>query len=180
VDRASVETREGWAREIVDRRRECYDGLIDLRLDGALSWSGEPPLWDALFREFVRRLEQSWDPAVPAAVQFALTPHREDVAAVAAETAWCAIHGRGRYAQSFELRSATETILATVCAAIEPPEAPPDLRSGGAHIHVGLAATGADTAVLELSWGGLAGAADGSFAEPAPEPLRQSITFANA
>jgi hypothetical protein len=76
------------------RRRECIDALLALRLDGRLSWTGEPRTWDASFRAW-RKLATSLEPPVAPGRRAVLRAYADDVAAVAATTAWWAsAHGR--------------------------------------------------------------------------------------
>jgi hypothetical protein len=97
-----------WADEVRIRRQECADSLVRMRLEGRLEWAHEPPTWDELFRNWSGMLAHSssgWSVTLPADVLLLITENVNDVAAVSAQTAWCAARHGSLSIQSFELVS---------------------------------------------------------------------------
>jgi hypothetical protein len=179
-------TLDAWIDELPNRRRECLDALVAMRLQGLLSWKGEPPTWDRLFRWWSKQEVVSdgpWTRPVPAEVRFALEGNLEDVAAVAAETTWYAAHHGGLAMQSFVLRNAVAPTSIDIWAAgrVAEPEAP---GRSGRRLQLGLAADpdGRGPAAIHLWWAGFgpdpsAVTSVERASKPAPEKLRQAIRF---
>lgn len=85
--------REPWADAVRERRQECLDALVDLRLRRRLGWHADRPVWDGVYRRVLRILRETragWNDAVPGTVDALIRACADDVAAAAAETFWVA------------------------------------------------------------------------------------------
>jgi len=105
--RVSSSTFRAWEEELYTRQRECYDALLELRLNGRLSWQRDVPTWDALFRtwsELLTRSEVPWREPVPFAVLHLLVANAPYIAGIVAETGWYVSRYGGRASQSFIAR----------------------------------------------------------------------------
>lgn len=100
-------TLDVWRDELRQRRVECYDALLELRLNGRLSWQPDVPTWDALFRSCVRFLSDKndeWNPPLPFGVSRLLIANLDFIAGTVAETRWYVSRYGGRASQSFRAR----------------------------------------------------------------------------
>jgi hypothetical protein len=83
---------DGWISAADDRRREICDALIGMRTGEVLSWQGDPPTWDGLFRRFDGFLTSlqhvNWQPSIPAPLLMLMGVTGADIAAVAADVTW--------------------------------------------------------------------------------------------
>jgi TIR domain len=181
-------TLDEWEAELLTRRRECGDALVNMRLQGLLSWRGDPPTWDQLFRrwsELVVADNGSWSQPVPAEVQLAFAANNDDVAAVAAQTTWYAAHYGGLALQSFTLRNFLLPTSIDVWAAGLAGTEPEPTEGTGQRLQLGLMANADGSAAVRLSWSGFdvgptADPAAGSTSMVAPEKLGQAISFRRA
>jgi hypothetical protein len=83
--------RTAWETAVVERRQECVDALVDLRLRRRLGWHADRPTWDGVYRRMLALLRAprgGWREAVPGPVDALVRSAGDDVAAAAAETFW--------------------------------------------------------------------------------------------
>jgi hypothetical protein len=83
-----------WRRLLPQRRAECLDAMLAMRLGGELGWAADPPAWDEAFVELKRVFETSpslWHPACPPALTLRLALHRDALASALADVAWHAM-----------------------------------------------------------------------------------------
>jgi TIR domain len=111
-------TRDAWEEALYTRRRECYDALLELRLNGRLSWQRDLPTWDRLFRACSKLLTTtgSMPEPLPFAVLQMLLGNAPSIAAVAAETGWYTSRYGGFASQSFMPRFASDPVNIEVYA----------------------------------------------------------------
>jgi hypothetical protein len=174
--------RKKWAGELTSRRVECYDALIDLRLRGVLSWKAEPPTWDRFFRTWhtlLTRHQSSWQNTVPPSLRLLLAGNAGDIAAVGAQTSWCAAHHGSHWEQRFMLRNTSSSGCISVFT---------DATTGSTPLHnetavrLGLARTESGTWVVSVSWAGqdaVVPSDGGSVSGNAPKDLLQAMSFLN-
>jgi hypothetical protein len=165
-------TLDEWAAELRERRRECVDGLVQMRVEGRLSWSEDPPFWDALLSawlEVLTRTGSRWSDEPPPEAFLLLGASLHEVAGVAAQTAWCAARHGGLAIQSFELdlprAEARIDVYATGPAGTRP-AAP---AAGERRMQLGLGPDG----LVRLRWAGC------DASRPAPDELAQAIRWRN-
>jgi hypothetical protein len=173
------------AHEVIIRRRECHDALVAMRLQGLLSWKGEPPLWDALLEcwaKVLRGISSGWRPPIPQQALFLLTGNAEDVAAVAAEAAWYAAHYGGLAIQSFDApQSLTPTRMEVYASTAAAPR-PPERGTSQILLRLGVDPNADGTAALRLAWVPSASGSRGSdqpilASRPAPTELVQALSL---
>jgi hypothetical protein len=175
-------TIDEWRVELVARRRECADAVLALRSDARLTWRGDPPEWDALFRfwrKFLLNSDCVWPEPVPSMVLQLLAGNVTQVAGVAAETEWYASRYKGLASQRFALQSC-----------IGPPSVMEIYALGADGVHtqdnlentvsLGLVARPDRGATLCLSWKGqhfsITSPAS-SITMAAPDQLDRAINF---
>jgi hypothetical protein len=172
-------TIDKWNDELVARRRECADAILDLRLDARLTWRKDPPEWDALFRfwrKFILTAHSAWG-EVPEAVLQLLTGNVIDIAAVAAETGWYASRYKGVAVQSFGLRSGLSS-QPTIEVYASGPEAFDTPGAVHNSVRLGVVAQRDGGNILRLSWNGIPCTdIKGSRTMPAPDQLDRVMSF---
>jgi TIR domain len=156
-----------WADKVRSRRQECADSLVRMRLEGRLQWSHDPPTWDHLFREWFRILAHSsggWSVQLPSDVLMLIAANIDDVAAVGAQTAWCAARHGDLSIQSLELVSGQTRVEPMDVHAIGADDARTREQERGTH---GLSLGLGPGAEVRISWpGGTAThAASGALAQ---------------
>jgi len=177
-------TIDAWERAVVDSRREIHDALIDMRIAGALSWSGDPPTWDGLYRPLARFLtsheDVRWAAKVPDEALMAIGANAEDIAAVAADVAWTA-RVRGEFVrQRFAARNWINLLEIEIWTALRPGESTEPIACKDAQLNFGLALGPKGGLTVVLGWRGLRdAAAAGTSSVAAPEALRQCLAFAS-
>lgn len=172
-------TLDAWARAVADRRREAVDALIDMRLAGALSWQGDPPSWDALYRSLARFLTSlrdiRWDPAVPQEALLMLGANAEDVAAVAADVTWTVALRTQPAQQHFVARNWTRPLKIEIWTALGMGEAPDFVADGVTSLTFGLGIRPDGDFAAILGWRGLDLAVSGAAWARAPTTLCQQL-----
>jgi hypothetical protein len=167
-----------WQAEVEHRRRECHDGLIELRLQGLLSWTVEPPTWDGLFVSWQRLLSERqirWRDPVPPDVLLLLTASADDFAALAAQTIWPAARYPGFFLQACALLGVQGPVHVEVFA-VQQTSVPNPADDHERAVRLGVVAGhGGEDPEVTLSWTTANG--HGSAAAPAPDWLRQSMSF---
>jgi hypothetical protein len=176
----SSEEEAVFERQLMLRRVECYDAIIDLRLGGGLSWKADPPTWDALFRswrKFLAHPPTSWHASAPPSVRFLISGNADNIAAVAAQASWCAAHHGNSWKQRIELPSVTGPARISVFAdATEEGDRP----GPESDIRLGLKRAEAGSWVVLLSWPKPGEAEPGrqvSVCDAPPAELRQAMSF---
>ena len=175
-------TIDQWRKELVARRRECADALLALRLDERLTWRGDPPQWDTLFRcwrEFLLNPHSVWSEPVPWMVLQLFASKFTEIAAVAAQTGWYASRYKGLARQRFVLQSGTNTrsLIEVYALGADGVDAPGNLENT---VRLGLVAQPGRGAILCLSWNGKHFSATcpvGSTTMAAPDQLVGAINF---
>jgi hypothetical protein len=170
-----------WAVMARERRQESVDALLDLRLADALSWRGDPPLWEDLYRDWSRALTRGPVLAgVPGPVRLPITGDLTALAALAAQVTWQASRSPGRVVQSFDGGLAAHPIRYTAGVARHGDGGcTSGVNPGGRRLDLGLVQNAAHGWTVRTSWSGFPAAA-GSAEVPAPVPLSQSVSFASA
>lgn len=155
-------TLEAWEEALYKRRRECYDALLELRLNGRLSWQRDLPTWDAIFRGCSELLKTrgSWQEPVPFAVLQMLLGNAPYIAAVAAETGWYASRYGGFASQSFIPRG--PEVLSSIEIYAESPDEIDSGATAGIENRVRMGRIAGTE--ISLSWKG-AHFSDGSLGE---------------
>ncbi len=173
-------TLRSWEHGLVERRRECHDGLLELRLRGDLGWKGVPPTWDQFYSSWRELLlhPQSWHPPVVPLVLQALVQNVTSVAAVGAEVGWYASRSRMLAAQVLEARVGQEPLTIEVSSspagtALFPPAA------GDGEITVGLVSSREPPPVLWLRWNGSRFGARGGAATESTMPIPRRLYRSN-
>jgi hypothetical protein len=78
-----------WTDVLAERRRECLDAMLVMRLTGSIGWQREFPSWDAGLREMRTLLKNAaWTPEPPAALRLMMTHNAPELSAVIADVAW--------------------------------------------------------------------------------------------
>jgi TIR domain len=174
-------TTDQWRNALVARRRECADTLLALRSDARLTWRGDPPEWDALFRcwrKFLLDPDCVWAQPVPAMVLQLFTSNFTQLAAVAAQTVWYASRYKGLAKQRFVPQSGTNTSAIEVYAlGADEVDAPSHVENT---VRLGLIARPDRGATLCLSWNGehfCATTPVRSTTIAAPDQLVRAINF---
>jgi hypothetical protein len=181
LDRVPLATLEDWLARIDERSVECFDALIELRLAGRLTWHSTPQSWDAFFRAWSRVFSappEEWHAGVPGWILMMLLGSAEDVAAAAAQAAWCGARFGGRWSQRVPIGPAARSRPLAVCARTDSADAT-ECPDGGAALTLGIDADG--KRVVTFAWAGwdegTGGGADGSVAAAAPAELAQAFSF---
>jgi hypothetical protein len=94
-----------WVGAATVRRQECVEALVEMRLQRRVGWAADGLQWDAAYRRTARwlrrRRSDPWSGPVPLAVYALVAPAIDDIAAVAAHTAWTAARSGTRATQWF-------------------------------------------------------------------------------
>jgi hypothetical protein len=175
-------TIDAWTQAVAARRLEVVDALIGLRLAGTLSWQGDPPTWDALYRRLERYLtslhDVRWEPPVPNEALMMLGANAEDIAAVAADVAWVVALRVKPARQRFVARNWTRPFDIDIWTALVPGEASGAIPGEGAYLSFGLGPGPQGGFAVILGWCGLGGAAAAGEAwASAPEALGQQLRY---
>ena len=174
-----------WRGELIVRRRECADAVLALRSGARLTWRGDPPEWDALFRfwrKFILNPSCVWPEPVPSTILQLLVGNVTHIAAVAAETGWYASRYKGVAIQRFVLRSGIGPRSVIEVYALGPDGGETPIGAGEVEntIRLGLVARPDRGAMLYLSWQGpyfSARSTLGSSTMSAPDQLARAINF---
>jgi hypothetical protein len=185
VGRISSSKLDEYADALSTRRRECIDAVLELRFDERLGWRDEPPLWDGIFRAWRSLLTDGnamWRDPVPFWIIQLLFANATDIAAVGAETCWCA--SRHPQVASLPLNvSAGFGNSVAVDVYAQPPttsSCDTDLQN---RVRLGLVATPDNGAEIRLEWNGLpffGESAAGKSCTPAPLQLLGAFNFLRA
>jgi len=170
-----------YADALSNRRRECIEMVLDLRIAGRLSWQEEPPMWDKLFRVWRKFLlyEASWRDPVPFWIMQLLGANATVVAAAGAETGWCASRHPKTSSLSATLHGGIGNPI-TIDVYAQPSAVSSSEEAFQNAIQLGLVATPKDGAELRLSWNGpgLFGESPvGHSSSPAPIQLRRALNL---
>jgi len=180
IMRVPSSTLDAWERELSTRRRECYDALLALRLNGRLSWQKDLTTWDALFRSWSKLLKTkgSWRAPLPSEVLQVLVGHATEVAAIASDTGWYVSRNGSFASQSFKPRGFDFLAKVEVYALGSRGIDAEDTQSSENTLRIGLVARAEGDAELRLSWKGLdlpRDAPSGDSSQTAPDQLRRAI-----
>jgi hypothetical protein len=184
ITSVSSGTLAAWARNLSARRVECHDALVDLRLRGELSWGGEPPTWDELFRAWsglMRSPPPQWRDAAPGQVLLALGAAADDIAAVAAQTGWSAAYEGISCMQQFTFGLAAKPTHATICTSVTGSTREEPTTGIARSVELRLEQDRDKDPEVTLSWTGFEDTGQsGTIALPAPEDVRQAFSRSSA
>ena len=178
---ASTATIENWERELVKRRRECADAIVDLRLGARVGWQRDPPEWDGFFhgwRRFLLSAASRWRAPVPTDVFQVLAGHATEVAAVAANVSWQTSRSREPVVQRFTFsRGDHRATKMEVYALHREANAISSSEDGG--IALGLV-TQNGNAEIRLTWEGARFTGAGGSSALVPDNIQPAIAFSMA
>lgn len=172
-----------WVEQISRRRLECIDAILDLRLQGRLSWQSGPPAWDSLFRawhKFLTNDDRAWANPVPSRVTQLLTANAIDLAASGADTVWYASLHEGLASQSLtSINAFGPPVTVELSAQSAPASGSGETPEKGLRL---LLTAVADSGVeIRLSWNALrfssGSIAPGESSSPAPAQLERAFNF---
>jgi hypothetical protein len=156
-----------WVAAVQARRQECVDALVAMRLERRVGWTADGLQWDAAYRRMARWMrrhrQDPWSGPVPVSVEALIGPVIEDIAAVAAQTAWTADRTGDLAVQGF---TATDDRDDPVHVQVHA-GGPAPVTQGGA-VRLGLEPDGEGVVAVTLDWTGFPGPAGPVRAVPRP------------
>lgn len=168
-----VPTIDSWEGQLWERRQECVDALVAMRLKGTLTWRGDPPIWEGLCGIWLDTLvHRNLFDAVPLDVWRAARGNLYTFAGLAAQVTWLAIHLGEPAAQSFVAGTSKSPIEFRSWVGRDADTAGQGARQ---RISVGLVRDGTEWMVRLFCWG-----ADDVVTVPAAFELIQAMNFPRA
>jgi len=177
-------TLDAWGRELSVRRRECYDAILALRLDGRLSWK-DVPTWDRPFRAWRDALlydATQWREPIPPQVLQILAANATAVAAVGAEVGWHVSRRGGSAFQAFPLHAVDAPTTIQVYTSVHIDHEDQPSPATGNTVRVGLVADANDRVELRVEWNGAQLSRPlqaGTSSRAAPQAFYPVVSFFN-